>query len=281
MKKHILFIGIALFAFFVIAVPAAFGAGIGVPSLVPQTSCYKLGNYSITGMLGVAINAIKIIWGLSGSLALLMFVWGGFQWLTSGGEEDPIKKGRDTLINASIGIILIFGSWTAINYGLLQLGADKISANFSAACLPPLTHTTGGGSGGGTAGGAKGKCCWNAVIERGKGDNQDILYKGEEEDKPESECTEEAIMETLPSEGGKYTAINNSKFCKTGSCGERVVQSGGQINTQWKPETICPSSGTGGGGQAAQPPAQPPAQPVAQPPDESKQTQPGAGGKMQ
>lgn len=58
---------------------------------------------------------IKALLGLSGTLALLMFVWGGFQWITSGGEKEKIDKGKRTLTWAVIGLFFIFISYTAVS----------------------------------------------------------------------------------------------------------------------------------------------------------------------
>ncbi|PJA47196.1 hypothetical protein CO172_02780 [Candidatus Uhrbacteria bacterium CG_4_9_14_3_um_filter_36_7] len=57
---------------------------------------------------------IRVLLGVSGALALLMFVWGGFLWLTSGGAEKRIASGRQTLVWAAIGLVVIFSSYTVV-----------------------------------------------------------------------------------------------------------------------------------------------------------------------
>jgi len=59
---------------------------------------------------------IKTILGFVGALALLMFIYGGFTWLTSGGSPDRIKKGKDILIWATIGLAVIFASYTLVDF---------------------------------------------------------------------------------------------------------------------------------------------------------------------
>jgi hypothetical protein len=55
-----------------------------------------------------------------GSFTLLMVVWGGFQWLTSVGNAEKIKKGSQTMIWAAIGVVLVLASYlilsTYVNY---------------------------------------------------------------------------------------------------------------------------------------------------------------------
>lgn len=62
------------------------------------------------------INRVIIaILGIIGALALLMFVWGGLLWMTSAGNADQVKKGRETLVWASIGLLIIFASYSLVN----------------------------------------------------------------------------------------------------------------------------------------------------------------------
>ncbi len=79
---------------------------------------------AIPNPLGTGVNAetvpglinrvIIAILGIVGALALLMFVWGGLLWMTSAGNADQVKKGRDTLVWASIGLLIIFASYTLV-----------------------------------------------------------------------------------------------------------------------------------------------------------------------
>mgnify|MGYP001597365639 FL=1 len=55
-------------------------------------------------------RAISVFLGIVGSVALVMFFYGGYLWLISGGSSDKIKKGKETLVWATIGLIVIFGS---------------------------------------------------------------------------------------------------------------------------------------------------------------------------
>ncbi len=75
-----------------------------------------LGTSDVRVVIGRVIQAML---GLSGALALLMFVWGGFQWITSGGEKEKIQKGKNTLIWATIGMFFIFISYTVV-YALIR-----------------------------------------------------------------------------------------------------------------------------------------------------------------
>lgn len=86
--------------------PVALAAEEGVALVNP------LGSSDVRVIIGYLIQAAL---GVSGTIALAFFIWGGFLWLTSQGNTDKIKKGRDTLIWAAIGLAIIFSGYTLTN----------------------------------------------------------------------------------------------------------------------------------------------------------------------
>lgn len=63
----------------------------------------------------IAGRIISFIIGMVGTIALIMFCYGGFLWLISGGKEETIAKGKDTMIWAVIGLALVFASSLIVN----------------------------------------------------------------------------------------------------------------------------------------------------------------------
>jgi len=59
---------------------------------------------------------IRALLGIVGSLALLMFIFGGFTWVVSGGNEEKIKKGKDMVIWATLGLVIIFASYSLVSF---------------------------------------------------------------------------------------------------------------------------------------------------------------------
>lgn len=64
---------------------------------------------------------ISVMMGLVGSVALLMFVYGGFLWMTAAGNEDRVKKGKDVLLWAVAGLFIIFTSYILVYFVLGSL----------------------------------------------------------------------------------------------------------------------------------------------------------------
>ncbi len=67
-------------------------------------------------------NVIKGLLGVVGAISLLMIVIGGILWMTSGGNSDRIKRGKDTLVWAVIGLVVVFLSYAIINFVFQSLG---------------------------------------------------------------------------------------------------------------------------------------------------------------
>lgn len=61
---------------------------------------------------------IKTLLGLVGIIALIYFILGGFMWMTAAGNQEKIKKGRDTLVWATIGLVIIFASYSIVYFVL-------------------------------------------------------------------------------------------------------------------------------------------------------------------
>jgi len=64
----------------------------------------------------LAGRIIKAVLGLVGVFALVMFIYGGVLWMSSGGSEEKIKKGKETLVWAVAGLALIFFSYAVLEF---------------------------------------------------------------------------------------------------------------------------------------------------------------------
>jgi hypothetical protein len=78
------------------------------------------GTTDMTVLIG---GIIQTALGLIGSITLLVFVYGGFLWLTSGGSADAIKKGKNVMLWAAIGVFIIFASYAILGAVLTGIGA--------------------------------------------------------------------------------------------------------------------------------------------------------------
>jgi len=60
-------------------------------------------------------NVIKVALGIIGSVALVLFIYGGVTWMTSGGSPERIKKAKNTLIWSVLGLTIIVSSYAIVS----------------------------------------------------------------------------------------------------------------------------------------------------------------------
>lgn len=134
-KKYVYILIFALFLLFPLAILADDPPGGSPPGDNPpggnpdgtksaQTVSLPnpLGNdVTIPGLIG---RVIKAILSIVGSLALVMFIYGGFTWMLAAGSSEKVKQGKDIIVWAAIGLIIIFSSYALVRFILTQLGSS-------------------------------------------------------------------------------------------------------------------------------------------------------------
>ncbi len=66
-------------------------------------------------------RVIQAILGVVGSLALLMFIYGGLTWMTASGNKEKVEKGKDIIIWATLGLVVIFTSYVLVKFVITAL----------------------------------------------------------------------------------------------------------------------------------------------------------------
>jgi len=74
------------------------------------------------GIYVILGRIIKALLGIVGSISLLMFIYGGITLLTSAGASEKIKKGQQTLVWASLGILVVFASYAVLKFVFSAFG---------------------------------------------------------------------------------------------------------------------------------------------------------------
>ncbi len=89
----------------------------------PLNKCGPNNNQPCT--LNQAIGRfINLFTGLVGSFSLLMFVYGGFIYLTAGGSDEKVKKAKEVFKWTTIGLVTVFGSYAVVNGFFVQLNTS-------------------------------------------------------------------------------------------------------------------------------------------------------------
>lgn len=172
-------------------------------SILP--ACVSEGYCTLCDVMELVINFGKFLLGIVGSLALLMFVYGGFTWLTSGGEPGKIDAGKKILINSVIGIAITFFAYIIVVFVVNALTASsgwkwdtKLTCTPLPGLEPPKVEDRGGSGGGETPGTKKlGETCAKT------NECELTLYC----DKETAKCAERL---------GNYPGVPNGKLICTG-----------------------------------------------------------------
>lgn len=83
-------------------------------SLEADCDCRDYGQCTLNDIMQVVVNVSVLILGLSGTIVLVMFIWGGFVWLTAAGNPAKVKQGLDIMTWAVVGLIIVFASYAIV-----------------------------------------------------------------------------------------------------------------------------------------------------------------------
>lgn len=64
---------------------------------------------------------IKVALGLLGIVALVLILAAGFKWMTAGGNEEKVGEAKKLMMQAVIGLAIIFASYAIAQFVLTQL----------------------------------------------------------------------------------------------------------------------------------------------------------------
>lgn len=69
-------------------------------------------------IIGVGLSLLGVVF-------FILVVYGGIVYMTSHGNEEQAKRGRDTIIAASVGVILVLAAYAITSFviGVFQAGA--------------------------------------------------------------------------------------------------------------------------------------------------------------
>ena len=94
-----------------------------VPALALETGI-SYGTYTGLGTKDLRegiMQIINVMLGFLGIIAIVVILWGGFRWLTSGGNEEKVDEAKKIITSGIIGLIIIFVSFAIASFAITQL----------------------------------------------------------------------------------------------------------------------------------------------------------------
>ena len=78
-----------------------------------------------TSFGGLINGLVSFVMVLAAVMVFLYLIWGGIEWITSGGDKGKTEAARNRITNAIIGLIILVSSFTLIGFvGKLFFGTD-------------------------------------------------------------------------------------------------------------------------------------------------------------
>jgi len=85
----------------------------------------------------VVVNILNIVLGFLALIAMTIIMVAGFYYMFSGGDPEKMKKAKNILLGAIIGLVIIFVSWGITVYVIKQLG---VATTYSADEVPDAAY---------------------------------------------------------------------------------------------------------------------------------------------
>jgi len=76
----------------------------------------------LTALIG---NIIRAAFSVVGVVFFILLLYGGFLWMTAGGNEEKVKKAKSLMVNSVIGLLIIIAAYAISEFVIrLLLGGE-------------------------------------------------------------------------------------------------------------------------------------------------------------
>ena len=106
-----------------------------------KAACGCDNNNKVDELPKTILNIINVVIGISGLVAVVFIVVGGINYMTSAGDTSKVKKARDTILYATIGLVVCALSFAIANWAISAINGTSSSSNNSTSS-PNTTNTT-------------------------------------------------------------------------------------------------------------------------------------------
>jgi hypothetical protein len=96
------------------------GAGADAASTATTKTCDPTSGNGAEGLSKIAQQITNLFSIIVGAIAIIMIIYGGFRYITSGGDSGKVGSAKNTLIYAIIGLIIVALAQLIVRFVLTQ-----------------------------------------------------------------------------------------------------------------------------------------------------------------
>ncbi|MEK7516419.1 MAG: hypothetical protein AAB562_02380 [Patescibacteria group bacterium] len=128
------------------------GLGVFLFAFFAKEASAQLGNFGLEYVTSIGLptedirvivaRIIRNLLGLLGLVAVVIILYGGFVWMTSGGEESKITQAKDIIKNGVIGLAIMLLATAITQFIITQLIAASLGGGLFGGPAQPPSFTT-------------------------------------------------------------------------------------------------------------------------------------------
>lgn len=81
-----------------------------------NSAAYQDGSYQFSDIEAMAVDIAQMILQVVAVLTFIMFIYGGFLFLSSAGNQQTVGTAKKVLLAAIIGLVIVFTSYTLVDF---------------------------------------------------------------------------------------------------------------------------------------------------------------------
>lgn len=96
------------------------GSNLKFPQSTPDASCGNVGQAS-NSIQDLVHHIVNLLSAVVGVVAVIMIIFGGFRYVTSGGSDSSVTSAKNTILYAIIGLVIVALSQLLVHFTIKNI----------------------------------------------------------------------------------------------------------------------------------------------------------------
>ena len=94
----------------------------GVAAVSGSNACTQGSGDTLTRIVRIVVNVLSFV---VGATAIIMIIFGGFKYITAGGDSNRVSSAKNTIIYALVGLVIVAFAQFIVHFALSQANAAQ------------------------------------------------------------------------------------------------------------------------------------------------------------